>query len=98
MKKFVKDLREKEHIQAVFLVTEKNSGADRNGKPFLSLTLADATGHINGRMFERVEETAAAFETGDAVQVKGFVQLFQNRRQVIVSDVRKAADGEFTMT
>lgn len=98
MKKFVKDLREKDHIQSFFLVTEKNAGADRNGKKFLSLTLADSSGHINGRMFEKAEEALDLFEVGDAVWVKGFVQLFQNRKQVIVHEVRKAVDGEVNMT
>jgi len=98
VKKFIRELKEKDHFQAVFLVTEKNSGADRNGKAFLSLTLADSSGHINGRMFEKAEEAAAGFEVGDAVKVKGFVQLFQNRKQVIVNDVRKATDAEYSMT
>lgn len=98
MKKYIKDLREKEHVQTVFLCTEKNSGADRNGKAFLSLTLADSSGHINARMFEKADEAAGGFEVGDAVKIKGFVQLFQSRKQVIVNDVRKATEDEYTMT
>jgi 3'-5' exoribonuclease len=98
MKKLIKDLKEKDHLQAVYLVTEKNSGADRNGKVFLSLTLGDATGHINGRMFEKAGEVAGTFEVGDPVKVKGFVQLFQNRKQVVINELRKAVDGEFSMT
>lgn len=98
MKKYIKDLKEKEHLQTVFLVTEKNAGADRNGKVFLSLTLADASGHINARMFEKAGEAAQTFEVGDAVKVKGFVQLFQNRKQMIVNEVRKATEAEYAMT
>lgn len=98
MKKAIKDLKEKDHLQTVFLVTEKNSGADRNGKVFLSVTLGDATGHINGRMFEKAGDVVDTFEVGDAVKIKGFVQLFQNRKQVIINELRKAVDGEFTMT
>jgi 3'-5' exoribonuclease len=97
-KRFVRDIKEKDHLQTVFLVTEKNSGTDRNGKAFLSLTLADGTGHLNARMFERVDEAAKAFEVGDVVWIKGFVQLFQNRKQVIVHDLRKAVEGEYQMT
>ncbi len=97
-KKFVKDLREKDHVQSVFLVQDKNAGADRNGKKFLSLTLSDSTGHINGRMFEKVDHVADSFEVGDAIWIKGFVQLFQNRKQVILHDLRKANDDEVNMT
>src|SRR4051812_18987439 len=97
MKRFVREIREKDHVQAAFLVTEKNAGTDRNGKAFLSLTLADSTGHLNGRMFEKAEGAAALFEIGDVVWVKGFVQLFQNRKQMIVQEIRKALDSEFSM-
>ncbi len=98
MKTFIKDLKEKDQVQSIFLVTEKNSGTDRNGKTFLSLTLSDASGHINGRMFERAAEAGQGFDVGDPVWIKGFVQLFQNRRQMILHEIRRATDGEFEMT
>lgn len=98
MKRFIRDLKEKEHVQTVFLVTEKNTGTDRNGKPFISLTLADSTGHINARMFEKVDGVADLFEVGDVIWVKSFVQLFQNRKQMIVNELRRAVEGEYQMT
>lgn len=97
MKRFIRDLKEKDHVQSVFLVTEKNAGTDRNGKRFLSMNIADATGNLNGRMFEKVDDVVDSFDVGDVVWVKGFVQLFQNRKQLIVHDIRKAAEGEYQM-
>lgn len=98
MKRFIRDLKEKDHVQTVFLVKEKNTGKDRNGKSFMSLALTDSTGSLNARMFEKVDEVADAFESGDVVWLKGFVQLFQNRRQLIVHEVRRATDAEYKMT
>ncbi len=98
MKKYVRDFQEKDHIQSTFLVAEKVAGKDRNGKSFLSLALSDSTGRVNGRMFEKVDEFADRFEVGDVIWLKGFVQLFQNRKQLIVHDLRKAVEGEFKMT
>lgn len=97
MKRFVREIKEKDHLQTVFLVREKNSGTDRNGKSFLSVTLSDSTGHLNARMFEKVDDVIGAFEVGDIVWVKGFVQLFQNRKQVIIHEMRKAVEGEYNM-
>lgn len=97
MKRFVRDLKEKDHVQSVFLVTEKNTGNDRNGKPFMSLALTDKTGTLNARMFEKVGDSASGFDIGDVVWIKGFIQLFQNRKQMIIHEVRRAADGEFSM-
>src|SRR5665213_3804771 len=96
MKRFVREIKEKDLVQTVFLVTEKNSGVDRNGKTFLSVTLADATGHLNGRMFEKVD-AVGTFEVGDVVWVKGFVQLFQNRKQMILHEIRRAEESEYSM-
>jgi len=97
MKKHIRDLREKDHVQGVYLVQEKTSGTDRNGKAFLSLMLSDATGQINGRQFERVDPSHESFVAGDAVFLKGFVQLYQSRKQLVLHEVRKALDGEFQM-
>lgn len=98
MKRFIRELKEKDHFQSAFLVTAKTTGTDRNGKAFMSLTIADSSGHLNGRMFEKAEEASALFDIGDVVWMKGFVQMFQNRKQVIIHEIRKAADGEFEMT
>jgi 3'-5' exoribonuclease len=97
MKRFLKELKEKEHFQSTFLVTDKFVSADRNGKKFMSLTFADATGQLNARMFEKVDEQSPGFDIGDVVWSKGFVQLFKNSRQLILQEVRKAREGEFEM-
>lgn len=97
MKRFVRDLKEKDHVHSVFLAAEKSTAKDRNGKFVMSLSLSDSTGTINGRMFERAEEAAGLFESGDPVMLKGFVQVFQGRRQLIVHEIRRAREGEFSM-
>jgi 3'-5' exoribonuclease len=98
MKRFIRELKEKDHATAVFLVHEKMTGKDRNGKVFLNMTVGDSSGTINARMFEKADAAVEAFEVGDPVWIKGFVQLFQNRRQLIVNEIRKASDGEFVMS
>lgn len=93
-KKFIKDLKEKEHFQTFFHVTDKSLGVDRNGKAYMSLHLADATGSINARVFERVDEMAPTFQAGDFIKMKGFVQSFQGRLQLIGQDIQKALPNE----
>lgn len=83
----IKDLKEKESIQSIFLVKEKNLGIGKTGKPFMSIVLGDNTGNIDGRIWDQVEELNKEFETGDIIQVKGSVQVFQNRKQLIISKV-----------
>jgi 3'-5' exoribonuclease len=85
----VKDLKDKESVQSVFLVKEKNLGVGKTGKPFMSLVLGDNTGNIDGRVWDQVEEFSKEFETGDVIQVKASVQVFQNRKQLIISKIAR---------
>lgn len=91
-KQYVRDLQEKDSVASVFLATDKVVAADKNGKPFMSLNLNDATGSINAKLWEKVDEYAQQFRSGDFVEVKGHVQLYQNRKQVVVHELRVASD------
>ncbi len=84
-------------MQSAYLVRDKTHGADRNGKMIANLTLTDATGEVNARIFEKVEQMVAGFEAGDVVWIKGFVQLYQNRKQVIVNEIRRATEEEYRL-
>jgi len=97
-KKFIQDLKEKEHFHTFFHVTDKSLGVDRNGKTYMSLHLADASGTINARVFERVDELAPTFQNGDFVKIKGFVQSFQGRLQLIGQDIQKAQPNEIQVS
>ena len=85
----VKDLKEKESVQSVFLVKEKNLGVGKTGKPFMSLVLGDNTGNIEARVWDQVDEFSKEFDTGDVIQVKASVQVFQNRKQLIISKITR---------
>jgi 3'-5' exoribonuclease len=85
----VKDLKDKESVQSVFLVKEKNLGVGKTGKPFMSLVLGDNTGNIDGRVWDQVDEFSKEFDTGDVIQVKASVQVFQNRKQLIISKIAR---------
>lgn len=80
----VKSLRDKDIVDELFLVKEKNVSVGKNGRPFMTLLLGDATGHIDSRLWDNVDSLSKECETGDVVRVKGQVQLFQNRRQLVV--------------
>lgn len=87
---YVESLKDKEAVTSVFLATEKQVGNDKNGKAFLSVNLSDSTGFINARLWDKVDELKSLFDAGDFVQVKGHVQVYQNRKQIIIHDIRKA--------
>ncbi len=92
----IRSLADKEAINdRVFLVKDKVKGMGKNGRAFLSLLIGDKTGHIDARVWDRVEEIADAFEIGDIILVKGQVQIYLGRKQIIVHKVEKASEDQY---
>lgn len=89
-KQFVSHLKEKDAVQSIFLAQEKMELTDKNGKVYLSLSLSDVSGSIDGKVWDRAEDISKLFQPGDFVVIRGHVQLYQNRRQLVVHDLRKA--------
>ncbi len=90
---FVSTLSEKEAIDSLFLVKDKFSGVGKTGKTYLGFRLSDSTGSVDSRVWERADEMNPLFENGQIVKVRGVVQLFQNRKQVIVHKIEAFAQA-----
>lgn len=92
----IKQLTDKENItDRAFLVKDKVKGLGKNGRAFLSLLVGDKTGHIDARIWDRVEEVSELFEIGDIITIKGQVQLYLSRKQIIVHKVEKPEQSQF---
>ena len=85
----IKDFKDKDTVESLFLVKERNIAVGKNGRTFMTLLLGDASGQMDGRLWDNVEATAREFEVGDVIKAKGQVQIFQNRRQFIVHRLEK---------
>jgi len=88
-KQTVRNLRDKDNVDSPFLVKSKTVGVGKNGRAFMGLQLGDSTGAIDARVWDRVDELSQEFEVGDIIKVKGLVQLFQNRKQLIVHKLER---------
>lgn len=88
-KKTIQSLQDKDNVDRLFLVKEKTVAVGKNGRPFMGLKLGDATGSIDARLWDRVDELSREFETGDILKIKGQVQLFQNRKQLILHKLER---------
>ena len=82
-------------FDSYFLVLAKQQRTTKQNKPYLSLTLGDKRGQIEGRVWELGDPRIAKdFERGDIVKVRGSVSRYDDRAQVKVDQLRKALDGE----
>lgn len=93
----IRMLTDKEPItDRPLLVKDKVLGVGKNGKSFLSLLVGDKTGHIDGRIWDRVDEISETFSIGDIVLVKGLVQVYQNRKQIIIHKIERALPESYS--
>src|SRR5919108_4330904 len=89
-RRFVDQLRDGDNLDDVYLVTDKQLRANRNGNMYLLLELRDRTGGISARLWNAGDNVARGFDPGDFLQATGKVQLFQGALQVILTNVERA--------
>lgn len=92
----IKHFNDKDIINArPFLVKDKIKGVGKNGRFFLSLLVGDKTGHIDARIWDRVDEVSDLFEIGDIVIIKGQVQVYLGRKQIVVHKLEKMDQKQY---
>ena len=49
----------------------------------------------DGRIWDRVDEISETFIIGDVVIIKGQVQFYQSRKQIIIHKIEKASEDQY---
>jgi 3'-5' exoribonuclease len=82
-----------------FLVLVKQQRTTKTNKPYLNLILGDKTGQLEGRVWELGDPRIAKdFDKGDIVKARGSVSRFDDRLQMKIDQIRKAAPAEVDKT
>jgi 3'-5' exoribonuclease len=97
-RRFVQQMTDGESVEEIYLVSDKQLRANRNGNLFLQLELRDRTGSISARLWNAGEHLFRSFESGDFLQVKGKVQLFQGALQMILSHIDRVEAEKVELT
>lgn len=92
---FIRDLEDKQVFTSIFLARDKSMLTGKNGKPYISVFLADQTGSVDGRIWDNVDQLSESFQSGDVVKAKGQVQIFQGRKQVVIHRLEKALPEDY---
>ncbi len=90
----IAELAEDRTVEGVFAVVRKERRRTRAGAAYLALELADASGSIDGRVWNDVELLDSRFEQGDAVRVLGRVERFGGKLQLQVRTIEPAEDTD----
>jgi 3'-5' exoribonuclease len=76
-------------VRSHFLVTQKQLRDRNDGGKYLSLTLCDRTGRLDGRVWDNAEVWAGKFEVNDFVDVRASVDEFNGKLQLRVFEIAR---------
>ena len=93
--KYIKDLREGQHIQDVYLCKQKTAAVTKNGKDYENVILQDRTGTIDAKIWDPNSAGIQDFEVMDYIYVTGMVSSFNGNLQASLKLVRRAEEGEY---
>lgn len=95
-RQFLKELKDGDAVDEVYLLADKQLRANRQANLFLLATLRDRTGQMSGLMWNITEDAVADVQAGDYVKVRGKVQLFQGNMQMILTNIRTIPAEQMT--
>jgi len=96
-KAFVSELTSEQTITSFFLVSAKELRNTKEGKPYLRLELCDRSGAVEARMWTKFEAVAQEVAREDIVKVEARVELYRDRTQLALLQLRKAKPEEIDL-
>jgi 3'-5' exoribonuclease len=85
----IDQLRDGDALDEIYLASDKQLRANKNGNLYLQLEIRDRTGGLSARMWNAGENVFRTFENGDFVHCDGKVQNFQGTLQVVLNHIEK---------
>ncbi len=92
--KFINELKDGESFREFYLCNKRQSMKSKTGKNYLSLTLSDKTGTINGKVWD-MNKDIQSFTDGDFIKIEASVQTYNNELQLNIKKIRRALEGEY---
>lgn len=96
-KPFVSELTSEQTITGFFLVSAKELRNTKEGKPYLRLELCDRSGAVEARMWTKFEAAVQEIVREDIVKVEARVELYRDRAQLALLQIRKARPDEIDL-
>jgi 3'-5' exoribonuclease len=84
----------KEHAQVndYFIVTRKGAFSTKDNRKYMSLSLKDRTGTIEGKVWDRVDELQGLFDKDDIVYLSSKSVAYQGKLQLKIADIRRVEE------
>lgn len=92
----IRDFKPGDEVAGFFAVRKKEL-KEYNGRFFLKLELGDATGRLDGVLWEEAATTHNQVEVGTVVKIRGNVTTYRDDLQISIQKVRPAKAEEFSI-
>jgi len=94
----IKEISEGANVDGLFLVKKMSRAETRTGSPYLMLTVMDATGEMEGRVWENADKMITACPAGGIVRLTGQAQSFKNILQLKINSLAAIPTEEIDIT
>lgn len=83
-RQWAKGLKPGADLEEVYAVRSKEVRQRRGGGPYLALTIGDRTGEVAALVWDNVDRLTKVCEPGRVVRIRGQVQSYNQRLQVVI--------------
>jgi len=92
--KFIKDFKEGDTVDSIYLVREKFFDTTKNGDPYISLELVDRTGMVDARKWDAPKILFDSFNVDDFVKIRGRIEFYKKYPQIKLDNIEKADENK----
>src|ERR1035441_2383915 len=93
---YINDLPQSGEVTFLAAVIEKELRPKRNGGSFLSVRLADRSGELDAKAWDDPETVTQLFDCNEVVKVRGAMEQYNDKPQLIVRRIRRCEPQEYT--
>ncbi|HET9209960.1 MAG TPA: HD domain-containing protein [Thermoanaerobaculia bacterium] len=90
----IRDWEAGDNVQGFALLTKKEQRQDRNGKSFLDMELADASGSMVAKVWADSPALNGPYEPHQFVAFRGSVKNYRDQLQLNIDECRQATDAD----
>lgn len=93
----INEFEEHMKLQQPLLVKDVKNGTTSKGSPYLSLTLQDKTGTIDGKFWDVKENEQALIQVGKILKFSFEVLLYKDKLQLRMNHVEEISEDEYNL-
>jgi 3'-5' exoribonuclease len=93
----IRDIKDRDHVNGVYLVKEKITAMAKNGKPYLTIRLMDKSGEVDAKVWDNVDQVSSRFERNDFLAITAKASVYLGKMQLVINELQRVPDEEVNL-